>query len=261
MEIVVCIKRVPETGEAEITVDPTGRDIVKDRLTYDINESDNYALEEAVLLKERFGGTVTLVSMGPPETDEALRMGLAKGGDVAIRLWDPKFAQSDGYATASILAKAIKEITFDLVLTGCIASDDGWTQVGVILAELLEIPHATLVTKVDIEDGSATAQCELEGGLIALNKVKIPALFTIQTGINEPRYASLISIKRATSKEIKLLDLEDLGLEETEVGEGSKTKVVKLSPPPVGKRAEFLEGPPEEVSGRLTEIFREKGMI
>jgi len=262
MEIVVCMKRVPETGDAEIAVDSTGRDIVRDRLTYDINESDNYALEEAVLLKEKFGGTVTLVSMGPPETDETLRMGLAKGGDVAVRLWDHRFARSDGHATAFVLAKAIREMEFDLVLTGCIATDDGRTQVGVTIAALLGIPHATYVMKVDIEDGIATVQSELEGGLIAVNRMKTPALFTIQTGINEPRYPSLISIKKATAKEIRTLTLDDLGLEASSAGEeGSKTKIVKLTPPPVGKRAEILEGAPEVVSARLTEIFKEKGMI
>lgn len=262
MEIVVCIKRVPETGEAEITVDSSGIDIVKDRLTYDINESDNYALEEAVLLKEKFGGTVTLLSMGPPETDEVLRMGLAKGGDFAVRLWDPQFIRSDAYVTATILAKAIKEMNFDLILTGCIATDDGWTQVGVTLAELLGIPHATLVTKVDIEEDLARVECELEGGLIGINEIKLPALLTIQTGINEPRYASLISIKRAASKEIRVLGLKELALEESSVGEeSSKTIIQKLTPPPMGKKAEILEGALDEVSGRLATILKEKGMI
>ncbi|KPJ50808.1 hypothetical protein AMJ40_01855 [candidate division TA06 bacterium DG_26] len=262
MEIVVCVKRVPQTEEAEVIVDSSGADIVKDRLTYDMNESDVYALEEAVLLKEKFGGTVTLVSIGPQETDDVLRMGLAKGGDVALRLWDPCFVHSDGYVTASILARAMKEISFDLVLTGCIATDDGRSQVGGMLAGLLGIPHASYVTRVEIEERTVTAHSELEAGLIQVNRMPMPALLTIQTGINEPRYASLISIKRATSKEIRVLTMDDLGLEEATVGGmGSTTRIMKLAPPEVGKRAEILKGTPEQVSDTLTEILKKKGMI
>ncbi len=262
MDIIVCIKRVPETAEAEIKVDSSGRDIVKERLTFDINESDNYALEEAILLKEKLGGTVTLISVGPLECEDILRMGLAKGADQAVRITDEKFNELDGFATAEILKNAIsaeggKDMKFDLIFTGCISTDDGYSQVGPTLAELLDIPHAVLVTKIDVEDGRARIQRELEGGLLEALDIKLPALFSIQTGINEPRYASLIAIRRAAVKEIKVLNATDIGIEKPRL----KTKIDSLFPPPVGKRAEILEGSPGEVSTKLAGIFKEKGLL
>lgn len=257
MDIIVCIKRVPETAEAEIKVDASGKDIIKERLTFDLNESDSYALEEAILLKEKFGGTVTLVSIGPQECDDILRMGLARGADTAIRVTDEKFEELDGFATAGILESVIKDLHFDVIFTGCMASDDGYSQVGPMLAELLGIPHATLVTNIQIKDGIAKVQRELEGGLLEILEIRLPALFTIQTGINEPRYASLLAIRRAAAKEIKVLGAEDLGIEELTL----TTRIDSLFPPPVGERAEIIEGTPDEVSSGLAGIFKEKGLL
>jgi electron transfer flavoprotein beta subunit len=261
MEIIVCVKRVPETAEAEVKIAEGERSIEESGLVFDINEWDNYALEEALLLKERFGGSVTVVTMGPKESDETLRMCLAKGADSAVRLTDERFANSDGYATARILSQAIKGMDFDIVLTGAQTSDDGYAQVGVTLAELLGVPHASLVRKIEIEEGIARVNRELEGGLEEVLEVELPAVFTIQTGINEPRYASILGIRRAMKKEIKVLGLEELGLSEEEVGEdGSKTRLEKLFTPPVERMAEILRGTPEEVSAELTEILRREGI-
>ncbi len=257
MDIIVCIKRVPETAEVEIKVDSSGKDIVKERLTFDINESDNYALEEAILQKEKSGGTVTIVSLGPPDCEDTLRMGLAKGADQAIRITDEKFGELDGFATTEILKSAIKDLKFDLILTGCLATDDGYSQVGPTLAELLDIPHAVLVTKIDVEDGKARVQRELEGGLLEALDIKLPALFAIQTGINEPRYASLIAIRRAAAKEIKVLNAQDMGTEKPTL----RTRIDRLFPPPVGKRAEILEGSADETSAKLAQICKGKGII
>jgi electron transfer flavoprotein beta subunit len=150
---------------------------------------------------------------------------------------------------------------FDLVLTGAQTSDDGYAQVGVTLAELLGVPHASLVRKIEIEEGIARVNRELEGGLEEVLEVELPAVFTIQTGINEPRYASILGIRRAMKKEIKVLGLEELGLSEEEVGEdGSKTRLEKLFTPPVERMAEILRGTPEEVSAELTEILRREGI-
>lgn len=255
MNIIVCIKRVPDTAEAAVNIDSSGKDIVKDRLTFDINESDNYALEEAILLKEKLGGTVTIVSVGPPECEDTLRMGLAKGADTAIRITDEKFTETDGFAIAEILKTAIEVITsqdwVDLILTGCIATDDGASQVGPTLAELMDIPHATLVTKIDVNNGVVRVHRELEGGLTEVFDIKLPALFAIQTGINEPRYASLIAIRHAAAKEIKVLGAGELGIEEVSF----KTKVESLFRPPVAKHAEILQGTPEEVSTKLAQIL------
>ncbi|HID93619.1 MAG TPA: electron transfer flavoprotein beta subunit/FixA family protein [bacterium (Candidatus Stahlbacteria)] len=262
MDIIVCIKRVPDTAEAAVIIDETEKGIKEERLSFDINESDNYALEEALLIKEKVGGSVTLVSVGKKEAEEVLRMGLAKGADTAIRLWDDKFMYSDAYATAKILATAIKDRKFDLILTGCIATDDGYSQVGPTLAELLGIPHATLVTHVEIKDNKVKVERELEGGLLEVVEIELPALFAIQTGINEPRYASIIGIKRAAQKEIQVMSLEELGLKDEDVGEyGSKIRLKKLFIPMVEKRAEILEGTPEEVSVKLTEILKGRGLV
>ncbi|MEW6685708.1 MAG: electron transfer flavoprotein subunit beta/FixA family protein [Candidatus Edwardsbacteria bacterium] len=262
MEIVVCLKRVPDTAEAEVKIAPGEKEIVKDRLVFDINEADNYALEEGLLLKEKFGGTVTLLTLGSKESEDVLRMGLAKGADSAIRLYDEKFSNADGYCTARILAQAIKNLKFDLILTGCIASDDGYTQVGVTLAELLDIPHASLVTGLEIKDKIIKVNRELEGGLLEVLEISLPALLTIQTGINEPRYASVIGIKRAGQKEIKVWGMNEIGLKEEETGEkGSKILLEQVFFPPVGKRAEILQGTNEEVSAQLSEIFKTKGLL
>lgn len=262
MDVIVCIKRVPDTAEAELVITPDEKDIVKDRLVFDMNEWDNYALEEALLMKERYGGSVTLVTVGPEEAAEALRTGLAKGADTAIRLTDDSFTGSDAYATAKILAQAIKDLPYDLILTGAQAGDDGYSQVGQTLAELLGLPHATLVTKIEIEDGKARVHRELEGGLEEVLEVELPAVFTIQTGINVPRYASLKGIRAAFRKGIKVLGASDLGLQPDEVGEiGSKTRLERLFIPPVEKVAEILEGSPDEVSGQLAEILKGRGLV
>lgn len=256
MDIIVCIKRVPETSESEIKVDPSGKDIVKDRLPFDTNEADNYALEEAILLKEKFGGSVTLISVGPPECEHTLRMGLAKGADNAIRVTDEQFKELDGFATAQILHSVIKNLHFDLILTGCISTDDGYSQVGPAVAELLGIPHATLVTNIEIKEGVTRVQRELEGGLLEVLEIKLPALITIQTGINKPRYASLIAIRRAAAKEIKVLTSKDIGIKPE-----LNTKIDALFPPPVGKRAEIIKGSLDEVTTKLSEILKKKGVI
>jgi electron transfer flavoprotein beta subunit len=262
MNIIVCIKRVPDTAEIPVTIDETRKGIKKEQLTFDINEADSYALEEALLIKEKFGGSVSVISAGNEEAEEILRMGLAKGADTAIRIWDNKFAYSDGYITAKILSKALMNKEFDLILTGCMATDDNYSQVGPTLAELLNIPHATIVTNVEIKENVSIVQRELEGGLLEVLEIKLPVLLTIQTGINKPRYASMLGIRKAAKKEIEILGLKEIGLEEKEVGEaGSRTRIEKMYIPPVTKRAEILEGTSEEIAIKLAELFKGKGVL
>ena len=262
MNIIVCVKRVPDTTEAEISIDKEGKDIVKKGLVFDINEWDRYALEEAILLKEKFGGSVTVVVMSPEDAEDVVRKSLALGADRAIFLRDEAFKGSDSYATAKTLFQAINDLPFDLVLTGGQASDDGYGQVGGILAELLKIPHATLVTQVEILDKKAWVHCELEGGLEEVIEIQLPAVFTIQTGINEPRYVSIRGIKKAAQKETKVLNLKQIGLKKEEVGElGSKTKLEKVFLPPSGGEAEFLKGSPQEVAIKLVDILKREGGV
>ncbi len=262
LDIIVCVKHVPETAEAELKIDATGKGIEKAGLVFDINEWDDYALEEAVRIKEKFGGTVTAITVGPEDSDSTLRKCLARGADKAIRLTDPKFEGSDAYVTAKILYSVIKNMHFDLILTGVQASDDGSAVVGPVLAELLKIPHATMVKKIELAEGRAVINRELEGGLEERLEIKLPALFTVQTGINEPRYVSIMGIRRAMQKEIKVMGLADVGLSENEVGEaGSWLVIEKLYVPPVEKQAEFLKGSPEEVASKIVEILKSRGLI
>jgi electron transfer flavoprotein beta subunit len=262
LDIVVCVKHVPETAEAELKIAASGRAIEKTGLVYDINEWDDYALEEAVRIKEKLGGTVTAMTVGSEDSDSTLRKCLARGADKAIRLTDPKFEASDAYATAKILYAAIKTLHYDMILTGFQAGDDGYSMVGPILAEMLGIPHSTMVKKIDLETAMAKVNRELEGGLEEKVEVKLPALFAIQTGINEPRYVSIMGIRKAMQKEIKTLTLADTGLSETDVGEqGSWIRIDKLYVPPVEKQAELIKGTPDEVAARISEILKSRGLI
>jgi len=261
MDVIVCVKHVPETAEAEIVVDESGKRIRTEDLVFAINEWDDYALEEAVLLKERLGGSVTIVTVGPEEADDTLRKCLARGADRAIRLTDKAFEGSDAYAIAKILHKAIKDLPFNLILTGAQAGDDGYAQVGVVLAELLGIPHAAMVKKIELKEGFARVNRELEGGLEEVVEVKLPAVLAIQTGINEPRYVSIMGIRKAREKELKVLGLRDLGLKEEEVGEpGSWITVEKMFMPPVEKEAEILTGGVDEVAAKVVETLRARGL-
>ncbi|MEO0205930.1 MAG: electron transfer flavoprotein subunit beta/FixA family protein [candidate division WOR-3 bacterium] len=256
MNIIVCIKRVPQTAEADVKIDSTGKDIIKDRLAFDMNESDTYALEEAILLKEKYGGTVTVISIGHPDTEDTLRIALAKGGDTAIRIKAEEMGEIDGYKTAKVLSSVMKGMQYDLILTGCMATDDGYSMVGQTVAESLGIPHATLVTKLEISDKKVQVYRELEGGLLEHLELSLPALVTIQTGINTPRFASLIAIRRAAGKEIKTM-----GKNELPADIDKNTTLEELFLPPVGKRAEILTGSADEVATKLAGIIKEKGLL
>jgi len=260
MNIIVCIKRVPETADADVVIDKSGKDIEKSGLVYDLNEWDSYAIEEAILLKEKMGGTVTVISMGGEESNESLRKCLAMGADDAVRLTDPAFAGSDGFATAKVLAETIRKIPYDLVFTGVQAEDDGYGQVGVTLAEILGVPHVSLVTSVEIQDKKMKVHRELEGGLEEVIEVDLPTVLTIQTGINQPRYVSIMGIRKVAKKEIKAFGAADLNLKSEEVGlSGSHIKLEKIFLPPVGEGAQILDGKPEEVASKVFDILKDKG--
>lgn len=262
MDIIVCVKHVPETAEADIKIAANMKAIEKTGLVFDINEWDDYGVEEAVRLKEKHGGTVTAITVGSEEADSTLRKCLARGADKGVRLTDPKFEDSDGFAIAKVLARFIKNMPFNVVITGTQSGDDGSAVVGPMLAEMLGVSHATMVKKLEINDQVARVRRELEGGLEETVEVKLPAVIAVQTGINEPRYVSIMGIRKAMQKEIKVLGSADLGLGENEIGEaGSWLKIGKLYVPPVGKQAEFLKGSPDEVATRIAEIIKAKGLM
>jgi len=262
VDVIVCVKHVPETAEADLKINSTGKGIEKTGLVFDINEWDDYALEEAVRLKEKFGGTVTAITIGAEDADNTLRKCLARGADKAVRLTDPKFENSDGYVIAKILHRVVKDMPFNLILTGAQADDDSYAVVGPFLAELLGVPHATMVKKIELIGEVAKINRELEGGLQEIVEVKLPSVLSIQTGINEPRYVSIMGTRKAMQKEIKVMSLAETGLGESEVGEaGSWVTIQKMYVPPVEKLAEFLKGSPEEVASKIAEILRAKGLI
>lgn len=260
MNIIVCVKRVPETSEADITIDKSGKDIDKSGLVFDLNEWDSYAIEEAIQLKEKHGGTVTVLSLGGEDSNESIRKCLAMGADDALRLTDAAFQGSDGFATARVLAEAIRKYPYDLILTGVQAEDDGYGQVGVTVAKLLGIPYASLVNRLDVEEKKLKAHRELEGGLEEVYEIDLPALLTLQTGINEPRYVSIMGIRKVAKKEIKVMGASDLGLKAEEVGlSGSNIQVEKVFFPPAGEGAVMIEGNPVEISKKVLDILKDKG--
>jgi electron transfer flavoprotein beta subunit len=260
MNIIVCVKRVPETTEVDLTIDRSGKEINKSGLVFDLNEWDSYAIEEAVSLKERHGGTVAVITLGSEESNESLRKCLAMGADEAFRLTDPAFEGSDGLAVAKTLAAAIGNLPYDLILTGVQAEDDGLGQVGVSIAEILGIPHASLVNRIEINDKTAKINRELEGGLEEIVEIDLPAVLTVQSGINEPRYVSIMGIRKVAKKEIKPLGISDLPLGANDVGlQGSDTRIDQLSVPPAAKGAAWLEGKPEEIAQKVLAILKERG--
>ncbi|MEO0078077.1 MAG: electron transfer flavoprotein subunit beta/FixA family protein [candidate division WOR-3 bacterium] len=252
MEIAVCLKRVPDTAEAEVKVDPTGRDIVKDKLAFTINESDNYALEEALLAKEKYNANVTLVSVGPKASEEVLRMGLAKGASTAVRIDDTGLGDTDPLALAQVLAEWFKGKNFDLIMTGAIATDAGNSSVGPALAELLGLPHAAYVTRLDIQADKLVAKRELEGGLLEVKELSRPAVVTIQTGGNSPRYASIMGIKRAGAKPIEQAQAATVL---------TRTRLVRVYVPQATGAAQMLEGTTDEKALKLAQLLKEKGAL
>lgn len=257
MDMVVCVKRVPLTQEVDLEIDDAKKDIKRTALAYVINDWDNYAVEEAVLLKEKLGGMVTAVTMGSEDDEEVLRRALAMGADKAIRI-DPGKGNPDSFVTAQILARVIKNLGPDLVLTGVQADDHNCGAVGIMLAECLGLVHAAVVTGVAVKEKEATIQIELEGGINELSKIPLPALLSIQTGINEPRYVSVMGIKRARKKELQVMKAEDLNLASGELT--PRTEVEALFLPPETEGAEILEGDPSIVAEKLIRILTEKGV-
>ncbi|MCL4553042.1 MAG: electron transfer flavoprotein subunit beta/FixA family protein [Candidatus Marsarchaeota archaeon] len=260
MNIVVCVKRVPDLAEADIIIDRSQKDIEKDDLVFDLNEWDSYAIEEAVQLKEKLGGSITAVTLGDQDAEEVLRRALAVGADDAIHLIDVAFNGGDATATAKVLAAAIRTAPFDLILTGAQAADDGYGQTGATLAEMLGVPHATLVTNIEIVGRAARVHRELEAGLEEVVEVELPAVLTVQTGINEPRYVSIAGIRRVAKREIKVLDAKTLGLTDAEVGaNASKIEVEELFIPLATRKGEVLTGSADIVAEKLMGIFATKG--
>lgn len=262
MDIIVCMKWVPDTSEADLVIEKGGKDIRKGDLDHDMNDWDRFAIEEAVQIKERMGGTVTVVGVAPEDAEEMLRECLARGADEAFHLWDEAFEGSDGFVVASILASFIKSRSWDLVLTGTLADDDCGGQLGGMLAAMLGVPGSTLVSSIEPQDGKVTFKRELEGGLYERIQMDLPAVLSVATGLNEPRFVSIRAVRKVASAEIPVVGPDELGLEQAQVGaSGSRVQIEQLSMPPEGEGAEIIGGKPDEAAARLAEILKEKGGI
>lgn len=259
MYIVACIKRVPDTSEADtIKIDASQRDIEKSGLAFKINDWDEYALEAAVQLKEKQGGTLSAVTVGPKDWGDILRRALAVGADKAIRV-DEDVVAADPYVVAKILETLIKRLPYDLVLFGAQSEDFGSGQLGAMVAEMLGIPHATLVVGLQAEEQRVRINRELEAGTLESYSIELPALLTIQTGINQPRYISLGGIKRAMKKELQVMSLSDLDLHPETMS--PMVKLERLELPPKGKEAELISGSPEESAEQLAKILQNSGIF
>lgn len=262
MDILVCVKRVPDTAENEIEVGSGGSDIERDDLVYSVNEWDNYAVEEAIQIREKIGGTVTVITVGDDESEEVLRREMAMGADNGILLCDDAFEGSDGKGIATVLKAEIEKGKYDLILTGAQA-DDGAGQVGGMLAAMLDLPYASLVNYIEAADGPAIKiGREIEGGNQEMSEIDLPCVLSIQTGINEPRYVGIRGIRKVASVEIPEKGASDLGIDTGVVGEaGAKVKRLDYFVPDMGEGAEMLEGSDEEIIEKLIELLKAKGGI
>ncbi|MEW5947442.1 MAG: electron transfer flavoprotein subunit beta/FixA family protein [bacterium] len=262
MNVIVLVKQVPDT-EARIKVKPGELDIDREGLNYVLNPYDEFAVEEALRIKEKSGGEVVVVCLGEKRMEEAIRTALAMGADRAIRIDGDEFKGADQYSTAAALAKAVGSVQFDVILCGKQAVDDDSAQVGQTVAEFLNVPHVSVITKLEIAaDGrSAKVTREIEGGA-EIDEVPLPALFTAQKGLNEPRYPSLPGIMKAKKKELKVVGASDLGLDAASVGAaGAKTKTTQLLPPPERQAGKLLEGEPDDLARQLARLLREEAKL
>jgi len=258
MDIITCIKRVPDTsGTDSIKIAESGKDIDRNNLVFKINEWDEYVLETASQLKEKSGASFTAITVGSKEWDDILRRALAVGADHAIRI-DEDVVNLEPYAVAVILARVIEKLPYDLVLFGAQSEDFGSGQTGVMVARLLGIPHATLVVNIVPEGDTVFVDREIESGVLESYSIKTPALLTIQTGINQPRYISMGGIRRAMKKEIQNISLKDMDLSLDSLSK--RISIEKLEPPAVGKKAELITGAPDEAAGQLAKILKDAGV-
>ncbi len=256
MNIVVCLKQTFDT-EAKIVLDRDGK-IDGNGVNLIMNPYDEYAVEEALKLKEKFGGEVTLVSMGSERVQEALRTALAMGCDKAVLINDPGIDSPDEWMTAEILSKAVSQISYDIILAGRIAVDDGSSQVAVRLADALHIPSVSSILKLEVEDNKATVTREIDGGT-ELIEASLPAVFTAQKGLNEPRYPSMMGIMKAKKKEIKILALADLEISDSDLPQ--KMKITKYCLPTPRKGGKKIPGEPAEVAKELARLLREEAKV
>lgn len=253
MNIIVCIKQVP-AKDAPLTI--AGNWIKESDIGFEMNEPDSFALEAALQLKEKHDGEVVALSLGPERVKQTIKEALAKGADRGIHIADDHFAELDPLGAARVLAAAIAKEKFDLVLTGLQSDDDGFGQTGVLLAALLNLPHGTIIMQIDVQDGKMKLKRELEAGWFQWVECPLPAVLSIQSGINKVRYATLKGIMAAKKKQIPTITKDSLGVivEQTQ-------KIERIYLPTKTKKTEFLTGPPKEMAAKLVEKLKSEARV
>lgn len=246
MKIGVCIKHVP-ANDGPLRFDADTKWIREDDTSFDINEADNYALEEALRIKEKQGGEVVVVTLGPERAAKAVREALAKGADRGILVADDDYHQLDPLQLSASLAAVLGDEGFDLVLTGLQSDDHGFAQTGVMLAEILNYPHASIVVEIAVSDHTLIAKRELESGWYQDVELPLPCLLTVQSGINKPRYAGMKGMMAAKKKQIKRIDRAGLAL----TMPAPTIRVDKLYVPIKTKQLEILEGDSSDIAAGL----------
>ena len=266
MKIAVCIKQVPAT-ESKLTVLPDGTDIDRTGLTFIVNPYDEFAVEEALRIKERVGaGEVTVLSMRPhalQKPEEALRTCLAMGADRAVLLSDPSFEGGDGFSTAVALAAALRRLGSDLILFGKQAVDDDVAAVGIQVAEMLSMPHVAVVNKLEVHPASrmVVAHRQIEGAVEVVD-APLPAVITCQKGLNEPRYPSLPGIMKAKQKPLEVWNRDALGLAADEVGKaGARTRMIRVEAPPSRQAGRILSGDAATAVAELVRLLHEEAKL
>lgn len=252
MKIAVCIKQVPtREWQPRLNDDKTW---VRDQdVSYEMNEPDAYALEESLRLREKHGGEVVVCSAGPARVQQVIREALARGADRALHVEDDALGAADAFTAAAALAPAMAEQKFDLILTGLQSDDQGHAQFGPVLAEKLGIPHSTIIMEVQVTDTSLKVKRELEGGWFQHVTMALPALLTIQSGINQLRYATLKGIMAAKKKEIAKVAAP--------AGLSPRLKVVAMSAPQKSKQTVMIGGSPSEAAKELVKRLREEARV
>lgn len=250
MKIIVAIKQVP-ARDSQLRVDSAGKWIQTSGLSFEINEPDAYALEAALQLKEKNGGEVVALCAGPPGASQTIREALAKGADRALHIEDDTLSDLDTLAVSRLLAKAAAAENPDLILTGLQSDDLGYGQTGVVIAELLGMPHATLIMEVEKKDATIRVKRELEDGWFQHVELPLPAVLTIQSGISKLRYATLMGIKKAKTKEVKRLTAADLG-----IALQPTITIDRVYAPVKTKQTQILEGSPKEAAAKLVEKLK-----
>ena len=259
MNIVVLLKQVPST-ESFIEIADDGVSIKTDDLKMVINPYDEFAVEEGIRLKEAHVGSVTILSVGREKTTESIRTALAMGADSGVLIQDPVIEGCDSLGIARILAAALKEIPFDLIIAGQRAVDDDSFQVGVAVAEYLKIPHVSMVIKEEIIDGKIRCHRTVEGGTVIL-EAPLPALFTTQRGLNEPRYASLPGIMKAKKKPLDIKTLADIGLDAENAGK-PMTRIMAMKYPPEREGGTIIEGDSAQAkAAALVKVLHEESKV